>query len=146
MADIDHRAIGVKTYNRCWELLETEHRTNEQDTELLTNAFTSRFHWSFVGGPEQFALSYWMISRAFAALGEGHLAVRYGEMANDIAQGDGLPDWLVASTAEGLARAYAAQGDTSARRQWSEVARERIAAIADKDDRELIASQLASLS
>jgi len=133
----------VATYNRCWELLEQTRRTSDDDVELLTSAFVSRYHWTFVGGRVRTICADWMISRATAALGEGGLAGSYALRANIAAQAD-TDDWLIASTAEGLARAYAAAGEQERRDEWYLTSQRLVLAIAEDDDRELIAAQLAS--
>jgi hypothetical protein len=143
--DAAHRKLGVKTYNRCWELLEQPERSRDDDLELLTLAFTSKYHWSFVAADKETIIGEWMIARAAAAVGEGHLSVTYAKLAHDLAQASGVEDWLVASSAEGVARAYAASGDLALRDEWCERAEGLVAAIADLDERALIASQLASV-
>jgi hypothetical protein len=55
------------------------------------------------------------------------------------------PDWLVASAAEGLARAYAALGNDQERDEWLRSSANLVEAVADDESRELIASQLASV-
>jgi hypothetical protein len=145
MEAIDHKSIGAATYNRCWKLLEALRRTSEQDRELLTCAFTSRYHWNQVGGAEQLVMSDWMVSRAAAAIGEGSIAVDYARRAVDGARAPGTPDWLVASAAEGMARACDAAGDEAQREQWYRQAVELTAKIADAEDRELIEGQLSEV-
>ena len=44
-----HRALGVGLYNRCWDLMENEDRTRDQDDELIATAFASAWHWLQVG-------------------------------------------------------------------------------------------------
>ena len=145
MSEIDHRTIAVERYNHCWDLLERDERSQDEDVELLTAAFTSRYHWSFAGGPEQWTISDWMVSRAAADIGEGSLALTFALRASSAAQEFDAPDWLVASVAEGVARAYGALGDDRARDEWLVNAERLVAAIADDEDRDLIASQLASV-
>ena len=145
MDDAAHRKLGAKTYNRCWELLEQPERTSDDDLLLLTLAFTSKYHWSFVAGPKETTIGNWMIARAAAAGGEGHLALTYARIADAAAQAPDMEDWLVASTAEGVARAYAASGDLASRDEWFEKAERLVAHIKDRESRELIASQLASV-
>lgn len=148
MLDVDnaaHRKLGVKLYNRCWELLEQPDRSSEDDVTLVTLAFTSKYHWSFVAGPTETIISNWMIARAAAAVGEGHLSLTYARLAHDAAQEPGIEDWLVASSAEGVARAYAASGDVASRDEWYARSETLVAAITDRESRELIASQLASV-
>jgi hypothetical protein len=98
--------MAAAAFNRCWELLETPGRSNDQDRELLTAAFASRYHWASIGDAEQLITSDWIVSRAAAAVGEAELSVTYATLANDAAEGAAVTDWSLASTAEGLARAW----------------------------------------
>lgn len=141
----DRRALASGLYNRCWELLETETRTEDEDAELLTCAFAARLHWLDVGGPEQWTISDWMVSRAAGALGNGVLSLWFAERANDGARAEGTPDWLVASTAEGLARAYFLIGDADGGEAWTATAARLVGDIVDDEERELIANQLATV-
>lgn len=141
----DHRRAAAAAYNRCWELLERDQRNDDEDDELLTSAFASKYHWARAGGREELVTSDWMVSRAAGAVGEPALAVRFALCANDAAQEPRTSDWLVASTAEGLARAYAAAGDVERSMVWRTVAERLVERIADEDDRAIIASQVATL-
>ena len=120
-------------------------RNADDDVELLTAAFGSRFHWLSVGAIEQWITSDWMVARAAAATGDGELSLRFAERAHRAAQENAVPDWLVASTAEGVARAYTVTGDVEAFNNWSALAARLVEVIADPEDKALIASQLAEL-
>jgi hypothetical protein len=144
VAQLDERELATKLFNRCWDLLEST-RNADDDVELLTAAFSSRFHWLRVGAIEQWITSDWMVARAAAATGDGGLSLRFAERAHRAAQENAVPDWLVASTAEGVARAYAVTGDLEAFNNWSALAARLIEVIADPEDKALIASQLAEL-
>ena len=145
MEETEHRALAIESYNRCWDLLERDYRSQDEDFELLTAAFVSRHHWSFAGGPEQWVNGDWMVARATAAIGEGSLSLAFALRANSAVQEFDAPDWLVASAAEGVARAYAALGVEQERDEWFNSAESLVAAIVDDEDRELIASQLATV-
>jgi len=137
------RSAAIEAFNRAWELLDTPVRTPDQDAELLTVAFASRHHWQAVGGAQQWIVSDWMISRASGAVGIGHLSLLFAERAYAAALEDGTPDWLYASAAEGVARAYASTGDLDHRDAWCAIAAGLVTAIADKEDRAVVAGQLA---
>ena len=141
----DHRAQAVRLYNLSWELLEQSDRTADDDVALLTAAFASRHHWSLAGGAEQAIIADWMVARASGATNYGSLAVDFAMRASIAANADDAPDWLLASTAEGVARAYAAAGDQPRREEWYGRASELVTAIVDPADRALIAEQLASV-
>lgn len=144
MAPPDDREIATQLFNRCWELLEST-RDVDDDVELMTAAFTSRYHWLGAGQREQWICGDWMVARAAAAIGDGPLSLNFARRAHSAAQESATPDWLVASTAEGMARAYAAIGDVEQLHQWLALASRLIAVIADPEDQSLIASQLADI-
>ena len=145
MESLDERTTAVRLYNRSWELLETEPRTSDEDAELLTCAFASRHHWLIAGGPEEWTISDWMVSRAAGAIGVHGLALWFADRANDAARAEGTADWLVASTAEGLARAHYQAGDIDEGVRWEAEASRLVAMIADEEERALIAGQRASV-
>jgi hypothetical protein len=144
VAQLDDRELATQLFNRCWELLESA-RDADDDVELLTSAFSSRFHWSSVGTKEQLIVSDWMVARAAAATGDGGLALRFAKRAHSGAQEDEYPDWLVASCAEGVARAYAVLGNVEEFNNWAALAARLVEVIADPEDQALIASQLAEI-
>jgi hypothetical protein len=120
-------------------------RDADADVELLTVAFASRYHWLSAGVLEQWIVSDWMVARVASAVGDGELALRFANRAHAVAQDSEVPDWLVASTAEGVARAYATIGNVEEFNKYAALATRLIDVIADPEDKTLIASQLAEL-
>jgi hypothetical protein len=141
--ELTHRALASSAFNASWELLERE-RTEEEDLELLEVALTSRHHWRHEGGRQQAAIADWMVSRCFAELGDGVLALRFARAAV-AEEPPEAPAWLRASLLEGLARAHAANGEWAAR----DDAAGRAAIVLGEEDeaesRALIEAQLASV-
>jgi len=140
-----HRQVAIEAFNRAWELIELDVRTPEQDRELLAVAFASRYHWGWVGGDEEAMVGDWLIAHVASLEDLGDLAHRYATTAFDVCRANGWADWRLASMLEGMARASAAVGDDQARDRYAAEARRVLATIDDKDDRELIASQLSSI-
>jgi flavin reductase (DIM6/NTAB) family NADH-FMN oxidoreductase RutF len=64
-----------------------------------------------VGGPRNFAVGDWQISRAYAAIGEGGLSLKYAKSALECCVSHSLND-MIHTAFEGVARAYAVDGDT----------------------------------
>ena len=140
-----HRQVAIDTFNRAWELIDLPSRSPDRDRELLSLAFTSRYHWGIVGGDEEWMVGDWMIAHVASLLGEGALAQRFATTALDTCRVNGWDDWRLASMPEGMARAAAATGDEPARERHAAEARRVLATLEDKEARELIASQLASI-
>ena len=143
--DADQRAIAVASYNRCWDLLDIERRSADDDAELLTCAFTSRYHWFVVGDEQAKIVAEWMVSRAAAAVDEPDLAITFGRRSLALLGRADQPAWLRASVYEGLARAYASAGDEQRRGECLNRAKAELEAEIDPDDRDLIAAQIATV-
>lgn len=143
MVDLDHRSIAVSTYNACWDLLESV-RSTEDDRNLLSLAFTSRYHWSQAGSAMQWVVADWMVSRCAAAIGEGHLSMTFAKSALAGVPED-APEWMRASMHEGMARACVAIGDDDGRAQHIAQARKILASEPSQEDREMIESQIATV-
>jgi len=143
MIGVDHRSIAVSTYSACWDLLESE-RSAEDDRNLLSLAFTSRYHWMHAGDKTQWATADWMVSRCAAAIGEGSLSMKFAKSALAGIPED-APAWMRASMHEGMARACAAIGDVEGREQHIAQALKALASEPSQEDRELIESQIATI-
>lgn len=140
-----HRAFAAAAFNGAWELIDTPQRTPAQSRDMLTLAFAARWHWGEVGTPENVAISDWQVAHVASLAGEARLALAFAQAAYDAARADGMPDWLRASTAEGMARAAAAAGEGASYEKFADEARGLLSEL-DDEDRALIESQLASIA
>lgn len=142
-----HKAVAVATFNQSQDLLHTS-RNAEDDRALLTAAFASRHHWLAIGGPEEFAIADWLVSRAAAATGHSALALQFAESALTAGDADDdteFPAWLLASLHEGVARAHAAAGNHAERDASIARARALLVLETDAADAALIEAQIAEL-
>lgn len=105
-----HRRVAASSFNRAWDLLEKKDRNQEEDRVMLGLAHASRHHWGLVGTRRNQAVGDWQISRAYAALGEAGLALRYAKASLAECEKNGLGE-IIPSAYEALARACAAGKD-----------------------------------
>jgi hypothetical protein len=140
-----HRRFAVDAFNRTWELIDQEGRSAEDERQMLAAAFTSRYHWGEVGGPEQWWMGDWQIAHVASLLGEAGLALSYATMALERVQDEGWTGWRLASAYEGMARACASAGDGEGRDRFVDLAGEALEGEADPEEREVMARQLASV-
>ncbi len=140
-----HQYFAIETFNGAWELIEKQDRTPDDDSEMLQRAFASRWHWGFVGGPEQLATGDWQIAHVASLLGYGWMAQFYARRAFNTCENEGWDDWRRASMLEGMARAAAAAGDAAEFAKFYALAEQAVAAIKEVGDREVVASQLATV-
>ena len=140
-----HTAFAKSAFNAAWDLIDKTDRTPDDDRQMLTLAFASRWHWGEVGTPENKAIADWQVAHVASLIGDASLARAFAQAAYDSARRGDLPDWLRASTAEGLARAHACAGDRTSYDTYATEARHLVEQLDDEEDRELILGQLASI-
>ncbi len=142
------RRLAVALFNRTWELLGVPDRTPEQVDELIGAAHASRYHWSRCGTLANECRGEWQIARVYATLGRTEPALwharRCVELAEAAERAGVAEDWDIAAALEGLARAEALAGlpDAAATHARATAALEQ---VADEEDRELIARDLAAI-
>lgn len=139
------RSFAVAAFNGAWDLIDKPDRTPADDRQMLTLAFAARWHWGEIGTAENTTIADWQVAHVASLIGESSLALAYAQAAYDEARKGDLPDWLRASTAEGLARAHASAGDRAAYEKYAGEARELASKLDEEEDRELILGQLASI-
>lgn len=138
------RALAVGLYNRVWQLLDTDERTDEQDDEMVDAAYASRYHWGTVGTPENFAIGEWQLSRVYCVLGRGEPAQHHAGRCLSLVEQNSLAPWLLGSAYEAMARAASVAEDPAAA-SWRARAVAQLEQIDDPDDREVVARDVASL-
>jgi hypothetical protein len=152
MLDADaHRRLGKALYNHTWTLLEQPDPSQEQVDEMIAATHASAWHWSNAGGTlANAARSQWQIARVYATLGRGEPALTHArrclELAEAATKAGVADDWDVPSALESLARAQSVAGERQAAAQTLARGREAAAKIADPEDRQLIESDLASIT
>ena len=142
-----HRALGAGLYNRCWDLMETEDRTQDQDDELIATAHASAWHWRQVGHTANQSRGHWMCSRVYAVLGRSEPALYHARRCVEIVEGggEGFEEWDAPGAYEAMARALAVGGDLDGAAEWKARAATAAAAIAGPEDRAVIEGDLATL-
>jgi tetratricopeptide (TPR) repeat protein len=141
------RRLAVDLFNRAWELMLLPERTPEQDDELLHTAYASRHHWAEVGAVANAARGEWQLSRAYTVLGRAEPALHHAQRCLAYCESDpgALEDWDLPYAYEALARAELVAGNADEARRLAAKARELAERVADAEDREHLAADLATL-
>ena len=142
------RQLGVDLYNSTWVLLEKADRTPAETDEMIHRAHASRWHWARVGADVNLARGEWLCSRVYATLGRGEPALWHARRCveiNEALGSDARETWDLPAAYEGMARASFAAGDPASGALWKTKAVAALADIADADDGEPIAQDIATL-
>ena len=142
------RQLGVDLYNSTWTLIEKPDRTPAETDELIHRAHASRWHWARAGEAVNLARGEWLCSRVYATLGRGEPALWHARRCveiNEAIPADAREGWDLPAAYEAMARASFAAGDPASGGLWKAKATAALEDIADADDREPIAQDLATL-
>ena len=139
------RQLAADLFNLVWELLERPGRTVEEDDRMLHAAHASRYHWGQVGQPMQRAIGEWQCARVYSVLGRAEPALHHARRCAEIVAANDVPQWLVASGHEGLARAHAVAGDRDEACRQRDLAHVALREVADHEEREVVEADLAGI-
>lgn len=146
LTDDQHRACGKALFNHVWTLLEKPQRTAAEDDEMVHACHAMHLHWSKVGEPVNFARAEWQLSRVYSVLGRAEPALHHATRCLEICREHAIGDFDLAFAHEALARAHAVAGNLAEARRHVERAEEAGKAIADEEDRQLLVTDLATIS
>ena len=136
-----HLSLAKKCFNSTWEFLDKNDLTTAEEMEMLKFAHASRYHWSFIGGPKHFAIGDWQISRAYAKINEGSLALKYAQNCLETTLENKVESGYL-SAYEGIARAYAVVQDYENAKEFILKAEQELEKVTDKEDREIYEPQI----
>ena len=109
---------------------------------MLHIAHASRYHWGFVGTPQNVAVSDWQISRIYASLNQPELALQFAKSCLEICEKNSLSD-VLHTAYEAIARAYAISKDYGRAKDYLNRAREQLTKLKlDKEDRKAYSDQI----
>lgn len=140
-----HRQFSAEAFNTAWDLIDKTDRTPEEDMAMLCRAAASLWHWNHRGdvNNQSRSVGYWQLSRVFALLSEGGMALRCGELCLKYAKE--TPPFYGAYAYEALARASAISGNTSAAKRYLSSAQKLVDQIEEESSREMLLADLQSI-
>jgi hypothetical protein len=143
--DINVIETAKKLFNETWDLIDLPERSAEQNAEMLHLAHASRYLWGLVGQPVNFARGEWLISRVYAILGAGDMAILHGKLSLEIAEKNNLGGIDLPFGFEAVARAYSVLGGAEKLIEYKTKGLEAAAAISDASDREYVEGELKNI-
>ena len=137
-----HRRHAVEANNSTWELIDLEHRTPDQEEDMLRRAYAAAYHWERARGRtgENEARASWLLSRVQVLAGQPELSLRYADRCLAVCEEHGLTDWDLAFAHEARGRALRSLGrEQEAVAAWASA---RAVPIADDEDRAHLEEEL----
>ena len=132
------KRLAAQANNRAWALPETGSRTPELDEEMLQAAHAAAYCWKVVGTPSHHAHAAQLLAHVYALLRLPGPARHYLQQSQPFfLQQDSAP-WEQAFAHAVAANVAAAAGDAAAHALHYAQAQQRVAALQDPQDREIL--------
>jgi len=141
-----HYFFAVEFHHKTWELLDKAERSKAEDAAMLDFAHASLAHWRTIGTATRHKRGEWLLARVHAVQGNGVEALKHATLCYEVFDKNKseMDDFDVAFVYEGLARAYAVNGQKSEALKFIELAKKAAEAIQDREDRETFLAEFNS--
>jgi nitroreductase len=120
-----HRWFAIECNNDAWDLLETDHLTDDEQQTLLSAAHASAFHWSRIGGPINRIRADMLLARVHARIGDHSRALNHAEAAVNGLDDPDSTDWDRAFGTIVLAQVAALNGRADQAQKARDAARDQ---------------------
>ena len=141
-----HRHFAALANDRAWTLAE-QRIDGRDDAELLAAAHAAAWHWEAAGTPLHRLRARMLLAHVHALAGHGATALALAEdVRREFLGRTDTPDWELAFVHAIHAEAAHAAGDAQGHAESYRRAAEALAAIADEEDRELVARTFRQVS
>jgi hypothetical protein len=140
-----HRFFAATCFNRAWDLIRKDGRSDAENEQMLLLSQSSLWHWTQRRDrtPRNLSIGYWQLSRVQALLGRSDDARASAEAC--LRHSHGEAPFYLGYAHEALARSAAAAGDDAAKLHHLEQAAQYLAKVADERDRAPLRADLESL-
>jgi hypothetical protein len=139
------RKLAARLFNRVWELLDQDDRTEDVSEEMLHCAHASRYHWGQVGEPVNWARGEWQCSRVYAVLGRAEPALHHARRCLQLAQQHDLGPFDIGTAHEAVARAARVADLADHAALHAQLALAAAEELTDPEERQVLLADIASL-
>ena len=134
-----HKRFAAECNNRAWDL-STAERSPADDREMLDVAHAAAWHWGKVGTELNRMRATTLLAEVHALLGMGERALAHAEEMRAYFLAQESPDWEIAFSHAIYAHAAHVAGRAAEHRDAYAQAEAALAAIADDEDRAIVAA------
>ena len=140
-----HKYFSAENFNKAWEFIEQDERTDEENLAMLHTAIASLWHWTQRedATARHLSVGYWQVSRVYNLISHPNLARTYGLQALKYAAS--LDPFYKGYAYETLARAEMLSDNRVAMKHYLEKAFEMLSLITKEEDKKLLLKDLETI-
>ena len=138
------KKLSVECFNKCWEYIEKENRTIEDNEEMILLASTSLWSWKnrFDCTPQKLSVGYWQMARVHCLAGNLRIAEEYGKRNVEISLKSELPPFYLGYAYENLVQFSVLSNNFQEAKKYLELANEQLNIIKIESNQKLLEADL----
>ena len=140
-----HQHFSVGCFNKTWNLLDLESRTDEQVREMLALTHASLFHWMHREDckAENLSIGLWQLSRVYSVIQSPQEAMRSAQ--DCLRESADLDPFYQGYAHEAICRAAILAEDFPQARHHLDLAQKRAIEVSEKENQDLLQADLKKL-
>ncbi|WP_240633062.1 hypothetical protein [Paenibacillus montanisoli] len=144
---LTHKELASSCFNKVWDLLSKEDRTEQENDEMVHLCHSSFWHWTQVEEHTATNLSvgYWQLARVYAEIGQGSPALEYANKCIKVSADAELDAFYMAYAYEAAARAYSVLNKMDKRQAATAQAADYAELITDAGSKSWVITDLATI-
>lgn len=139
-----HKQLASSCFNRVWDFLDKEQLSPEEKEEMIHLCHSSFWHWTQTEGhtEQNLSIGYWQLSRVYAVVGLGELALSYAKRCISISLKAELAPFYIGYGYEAEASAYSVLGEIDKCQESQKIAYEYTEKVVDAKSKQLLLSDI----
>ncbi|MES9939881.1 MAG: hypothetical protein ABW104_15880 [Candidatus Thiodiazotropha sp. 6PLUC2] len=136
--------LSVECFNKCWEYIDKESRSVEDNEEMILLASTSLWSWKNRSDctPQNLSTAYWQMERVHCLSGNLQIAEEYGKRNVEISKKHQLPPFFLGYAYENLVQCSVLSNNLQEAKAYLQLAKEQLERIKIESNRELLSADL----
>ncbi|WML47169.1 hypothetical protein RCG23_16545 [Neobacillus sp. PS3-34] len=142
-----HKQLAVSCFNKVWDFLDKEVRTEDEDEQMVHLSHSSFWHWGQVEDHTQqnISIGYWQLARVYAVIGRGETALHYANRCISVSVASELAPFYIGYAYEAAARWYAVLGRQDEVDAAKERAMEFVEKVVVEDSKTMLVNDLETI-
>jgi hypothetical protein len=139
-----HKYYSAECFNSCWDLIDMDSRSAEENEDMILLASASLWHWKQREDcrPMNLSVAYWQMGRVNCLAGNVHMAEYWaGKCVSTSEEGD-LPPFYLGYAYEVMANVSMLKAEPMAAGKYMRLAREQLEMVTDDESRGFLEADL----
>ncbi|QVK17901.1 hypothetical protein KHQ81_13875 [Mycoplasmatota bacterium] len=137
-----HLEMATSNFNKTWDYIDQESRTDQDNINMVHHAHASRYHWGIIGQPINLQRGEWQISRVYCLINMGESALFHANECLRLTEEENIKGFDLAFAYEAIARAYKVLKNTDKMNHYKQLGLSVCEFIENKEDKEYTISEL----